>query len=110
MIIMSWNHWHDSFAWINSFFSFQSTEIPLYKKLYENTNLVSYASADDFYIENEVAKGTSIYMSERTGLMLRRLISRHACNLALGKESFYAQNIGFPVRKSFPYKKEFNRK
>ena len=61
-------------------------------------------------VDNKVAKGDIIFIAEKSWLKDVRAYSPHACNLALGKDDFYVQNVGFPVRKSFPFKKEFNAK
>ena len=86
----------------------QTSEVPLYKQLFKNVD--QFVSLDlDSVLDEHVVRKHSIFVGEKTSLIGMRTRSPHVCNLALGKDSFYVQNIGFPVRKSFPYKEDFNK-
>ena len=87
----------------------QKSTIPLYKKLNQSVKWMPSGNLQDI-VDNRVAKGEVIYLAEKSWLKDIRAYSPHACSLALGKDGFNVQNIGFPVRKSFPFKDDFNRK
>ena len=87
----------------------QKTDVPVWKKLYNNVDELLVGDLQEI-VNTRVAKGDIIFINEKSWLKDIRAYSPHACNLAMGKDSFSVQRIAFPVRKSFPFKKEFNDK
>ena len=81
----------------------------MWKELYHNVDELMGDDTQEI-VDNRVANGDIIFIAERSWLKDLRAYSPHACNLALGKDHFNVQNVGFPVGKSFPFKKEFNAK
>ena len=79
----------------------QTTDILLYKNLHKNIDKLDQIK-DHNRVMTAVAQGKLIFIEEESLVGQLRAMHPYACDIALGKEKFYSQNIAFPIRKSFP--------